>query len=193
MALNQTIKDFEEAASRKDFARNNLFRLTSIKCRGLELDMSKNKDEILYCRNTVAIPSRENPHATVKYMGMEHHYPQSTVRYPNSADMQMEFYVDANSTIVEKFERASRYLFNESSSTGNWRFPSMQDVLTVAVEDMSHNEIETITFRGVSFKSIDEVKAEIADGDGSAITFSVHFTYFRYERNGSNHVYTGSN
>lgn len=188
MALSQTIKDFEEVAAKRDFARNNLFRVLRLQCRGLDLT---DLDDILYCRNTVAIPGRENPHSTVKYMGMEHYYPQSTIKYNGAGDMQMEFYVDAESKIVEKFEKASRYLFNERTSTGDWRFPLMSDTLVVGVENMKHEVIEYITFYGVSFRSIDEVKADIADGEGTAITFTTHFTYFRYERNGSDTVFGG--
>lgn len=127
MAVNQTISNFIAVASQKDFARNNLFRVMELKTRVLHLDES----ELLYCKGA-KLPARTTNVHKVKYHGMEMGYNASTVNYDSADSYELEFYLDASGDLRKKFEEASRIIFNDVSNTGNWRFPSTDDVLTVA-------------------------------------------------------------
>ena len=127
MAVNQIISNFITVASQKDFARDNLFRVMTLKTRILTLDES----ELLYCKSA-KLPGRETPTAQVQYHGMKMNYNKSTVDYPGSDSYELEFYLDAKGELRKKFEEASRIIFNDISNTGNWRFPSTSDVLTIA-------------------------------------------------------------
>ena len=185
MALNLNISDFIQVASQKDFARNNLFRVLSLDCRGLNLSL----DELVYCKGG-ALPGRNNPTSQVQYHGMKMTYNQSTIEYPGADDYQLKFYCDANSELRRKFEEASRYVFNDKTNTGNWRFPSISDNITMVALDFGMNEIEHITLHGVCFKGIDAIEFQSAEGDGSAIEIVAHFSFLYYTRHGSDAYYS---
>jgi hypothetical protein len=127
MAVNQTISNFITVASQKDFARNNLFRIMEFKTRVLNLDES----ELIYCKGA-KLPSRKTPVHKVKYHGMEMAYNASTVAYEGAESYELKFYLDAQGDLRKKFEEASRIIFNDTSNTGNWRFPSTDDRITIA-------------------------------------------------------------
>lgn len=185
MSLNLNISNFIQVASQKDFARNNLFRVLSLKCRGLNLTL----DELVYCKGG-ALPGRNNPTSQVQYHGMKMTYNQSTIEYPGADDYQLKFYCDANSELRRKFEEASRYVFNERTNTGNWRFPSGDDTIVLSALNFGMEEIEQIKLYGVCFKGIDAIDFQSAEGDGSAIEITAHFSFLYYERHGSNVSYT---
>jgi hypothetical protein len=185
MAVNLNIPNFITVAGRKDFARNNLFRVLSLKCRGLELDES----DLLYCKGG-ALPGRNNPTSQVQYHGMKLSYNNSTVDYPGADDYQLKFYCDADSALRKKFEEASRLVFNDVSNTGNWRFPSTDDIITLASLDFNLDPREYIKLIGVCFKGIDAIDFQAADGDGSAIEITAHFSFLYYRRDGSNTIYS---
>jgi hypothetical protein len=63
---------------------------------------------------------------------MEMGYNASTVNYEGADSYELEFYLDAAGDLRKKFEEASRIIFNDISNTGNWRFPSTSDILTIA-------------------------------------------------------------
>lgn len=186
MAINQTIGSFITAASRRDFARDNLFRVMELKCQGLTLT----EEDLVYCR-TANLSGREVPHGQVKYMGMDLNYPQSTVKYPDAGEYKLEFYLDAAGELRQKFEVATRTLFNDTTSTGDWRFPSTFDVLTLAALNINLDPQEYITYYGVSIKSIDQYETKAAEGEGVAIYVGVTFTYLYYKRTGSDTVWSG--
>lgn len=188
MAVNQTIGRFIEVASKRDFARDNLFRIMYLSCRNLTLS----EDDLVYARGG-KLPSRETPVATnVGYMGMKMPYTRSTVVYPDNDTYEIEFYLDANSEIAHRFERASRTAFNDMTSTGDWRFPSLSDEMTVAVLDINLDPIEYITFQGVSFVKFNTDDFKVADdATGEAIKIRATISYINYVREGSNTVFAG--
>ena len=187
MAVNQTIGKFIEVATKRDFARDNLFRIMNLNCRNLTLT----EDDLVYAKGG-KLPGRVTPVGdNVKYMGMKMPYTKSTIEYPGNDDYEITFYLDANSEIAHKFERASRTAFNDMTSTGDWRFPSLADTMTVAVLDINLDPIEYITFQGVSFVKYDEVDFKIAESEGTAIEIKAHISYINYIREGSETVFAG--
>ena len=186
MAINQTISYFQEVAGKKDFARNNLFRIMSLNCRNLTLT----EEDLVYAR-TAKLPSRETPVGTnVKYMGMEMPYTASTVKY-DGTNYDIEFYLDANGDLRNKFERASRMAFNDITSTGNWQFPSNSETMTLALLNINLDPIEYYHFYGVSFVKIGDVEIQPADGDGTAIMCRCTISYISYKSTGSDTVFAG--
>lgn len=187
MAVNQTIGKFIQVASTKDFARDNLFRIMQLSTRALTLS----EDDLVYARGG-KLPSRSTPVSqSVKYMGMTLPYTKSTVEYPGNTDYQIEFYIDKNSEILHKFERASRLTFNDLTSTGDWQFPSTSDVMTVAALDSNLEPIEYITFYGVNFVKFNDVNFKIADSSGEALVATATISYLYYKRTGSDTVFVG--
>lgn len=188
MAVNQTIGKFIQVASERDFARDNSFRIMQLSCRNLTLT----EDDLIYAKGG-KIPGRETPVGTnVKYLGMTLPYTAATVKYPGNDDYSITFYLDKDSEIAHKFERASRQAFNDLSSTGDWRFPNIHDILTVALLDINNEVIEYITFYGVSFIKFDDFDFKIADATGEALEITAHISYLYYKRtHGSDTVFAG--
>lgn len=188
MAVNQTIGKFIQVASTKDFARDNLFRIVQLSCKNLTLS----EEDLIYAKGG-KLPGRNTPVSdNVKYMGMTLPYSRSIVEYPNNTDYEIEFYLDKDSELVHKFERASRQTFNDATTTGDWRFPNINDVMTVAALDINLEPIEYITFYGISFVKFDEIDFKIADSEGTAITVKAHISYLYYKRTGSDTVFAGN-
>lgn len=177
MALN-SIQGFIQKAGYQDFARNNLFRVTAVDIAGI---LQLNEAELLYCQGG-KIPSRTNPVGTVQYMGMELPYSASTVKYEGNQDYALTFFVDAGSNIARAFEAASRAIFDDKTSSGNWRFPRVEDHISVAALDFDLNPFEQIKFCGVAFHGFDAIDFQTAKGDGTAIEITCHFSYLYYER-----------
>ena len=182
MAVNQIISSFNTVASQRDFARNNLFRIMSLKTRTLEL----NEADLLYCKGA-NIPAREVPSGTVPYQGMEFHYPKSSVKYDGT--YSLTFLIDAAGEIRKKVEQASRILFNDLSNTGNWRVPSSTDQIVLAQLDFNMEVIKTWTLYGVFLTKIDQVPVDF-QGDGSHIEVTLTFNYNYYKTDGSDVIYS---
>lgn len=186
MAVNQTIGKFIQVASKVDFQRDNLFRVMQLSCRNLTLS----EDDLVYVKSS-KIPGRETPVGNnVKYMGMTLPYTQSTVKYESSA-FEIRFYLDGTGALAQKFERASRQAFNEVSTTGDWRFPSTSDIMTLAILDINLDPIEYITLYGVSFVKFGEIDVKPADGEGVAMEISCTISYLYYKRTGSDTIFSG--
>lgn len=187
MAVNQNIQKFIQTASKRDFARNNLFKVMALSCRNLTLG----EEDLVYAR-TLQVPGRETPVGhNVKYMGMEMPYTASTVVYPGNDSYQIQFYLDASGQLRTKFERASRMAFNDISTSGNWQFPSTSDYLTIAMLNINYDPVQLFNFYGVSFVKIGEVNAEPADGDGTAVMCDCTISYLYYTTTGSETVFSG--
>lgn len=185
MAVNQNISNFITVASQKDFARNNLFRVMSFKTRVLTLDES----DLIYCKGA-QIPGRSTPTSQVNYHGMKMNYNKSTVEYTGSDSYTLEFYLDAEGDLRQRFEEASRIVFNDISNTGNWRFPSTQDIVTIAQLGFDMEPVRYFHLYGVTIKSIEGFDTQIADGDGSAISCKVTISYLYYRTDGSEIIYS---
>lgn len=185
MAVNQTISNFITVASQKDFARNNLFRIMEFKTRVLNLDQS----ELIYCKGA-KLPSRKTPVHKVKYHGMEMTYNASTVTYEGAESYELKFYLDAQGDLRKKFEEASRIIFNDTSNTGNWRFPSTDDRITIAQLGFDMQPIKYFTLHGVSVVAINGVDTDPAGGDGSALEVTMTVSYLYYRTEGSDVIYS---
>ena len=180
MAVKQTIMDFNRVASQRDFSRDNLFRVTCCNIGGDILTLTE--DDLVYCKGA-NLPSRENPTATVKYHGMDFHYPASTVKYQGGS-YQLTFYVDARSQIRDKFERASRLIFNEQTTTGDFHVPGQNDFICLQHLNFNLQGLRTYTFKCVCLTKIDQIQTSFAEGEGKAIEITVTFTYNWYDISG---------
>lgn len=185
MAVNQTISNFITVASQKDFARDNLFRVLALKTRILSLD----ENELLYCKGA-KIPGRETPTAQIQYHGMKLNYNKSTVDYTGSDSYELEFFLDAKGELRKKFEEASRIIFNDISNTGNWRFPSTSDVLTIAQLGFDMQPIRLFHLYGVTLKTVDVIDGKPSDGQGEAVSCKVTLSYLYYRTEGSDTIYS---
>lgn len=185
MAVNQIISNFLTTAAVKDFSRDNLYRVMSLKTRALELDQT----DLLYCKGA-KIPGRSTPVAQVQYHGMKINYNKSTVQYPSSDNYSLTFYLDANGDLRKKFEQASRIIFNDISNTGNWRVPGANDILTIAQLGFDMQPIKYYHLYGVTIVSINEYDGKAADGSGEIVQVTLNLSYNYYRTSGSQVIYS---
>lgn len=182
MAVNQIISNFNTVASQRDFSRNNLYRLVALRTRTLSLDEA----DLLYCRGA-QIPGRETPSASVSFHGMEFRYPKSSAKY-DGGSYTLRFLLDANGELRQKFEEASRIIFNDLSNTGNWRMPSSSDQIVIQQLGFDMEPVKTYTLYGVTLTKVESYDSDFS-GEGDHVEISVTFTYNYYKTEGSNTSY----
>lgn len=187
MSVNQTIELFTNTLIKRDGQRNNLFKILALNTKALSLT----EEDMVYIK-TGQLPARSNPTANMQYMGMNFPYNTSTVQYTGNDDYSLQFIFDAAGEIRSKFERASRIIFNDLSTTGDWRVPTLSDIMTIAPLDNQYNPSAYYHFYGVAFKGMDAVEFQIAEGDGQIVNITAHISYYYYKGPGSDTVYTGS-
>jgi hypothetical protein len=110
MAINQNIQNFYTQAERGDFSRDFLFRVTALNLQGLTLTDA----DLVYAR-AAKLPGRSITNIPVNYMGLQFNIP-GNVTYPGAESYELEFYLDANSNLRNKFEYASRLVFDDATS-----------------------------------------------------------------------------
>lgn len=181
MAVNSTIDKFLEVASKHDFARDNLYRVVGVNVVNGETNILHiEPDGLIFCKGG-ALPKRTNPVSdNVAFMGMKLPYNQSTIQYDNN--YSLEFWIDRKSTVIQAFEYASRKVFDDLSTRGNWAFPTDNSYIEITALDFNLEEQETIKFYGVAFKGFDGIDTKQADGTGVAISVKCEFSYQYYVR-----------
>lgn len=175
---NLLISDFYTKSLEVDFARDNHFRVTDI-VPTPSLGINFDTNELIYARSA-KVPARDITNVEAKYMGMTFNLPGIAV-YPESASYTLEFYVDKNSSIRNKFEQWSRRLFDDGTSTGNYSVPGRDAYIELTQVDAAFNAIQKYKLVGVSIRSVGDVTYEIAEGTGAVKTFSVTMAYHYYE------------
>ena len=116
--VNQSIQNFYRVAADRDFSRDFLFRLTQMQLQGVP---ALTENELVYVK-TAALPGRAISNIPVPYMGLDFNIPGS-VKYTGSEAYNLTFFLDANSQLRNYFEGASRALFDDTTSTGEYGTP----------------------------------------------------------------------
>lgn len=175
---NLLISDFYTKSLEVDFARDNHFRVTDI-VPTPSLGISFDSNELVYARSA-KVPARNITNVEAKYMGMTFNLP-GIAEYPESAGYTLEFYVDKNSSIRNKFEQWSRAIFDDGTSTGNYSVPGRDAYIELTQVDAAFEAIQKYKLVGVSIRSVGDVSYEIAEGTGAVKTFNVTLAYHYYE------------
>lgn len=171
-----TIQDFFSRAVSRQFARDFLFRVKQITLAG---GMTFNgEDELVYARSA-ALPSRIIEDKVANYFGQTFHVPGKSA-YPGSESYRIEFYHDESTELRTRFERASRIVFNNETSLGEYGMPGPESVITLSVIDRNLEEVNVIELVGASIRDIEPIEYAIADGTGEVKNFGVTFAYHFY-------------
>lgn len=187
MAVNQTIVDFQNTLIKRDGLRNNLFKVMALNTKVLSLT----NEDMVYIK-TAKLPGRTNPTATIPYMGMKFAYNTSTVEYPGAEDYSLTFIFDAKGELRQKFEEASRLIFNDLTTSGTWNVPTTSDIMTLAPLNNQYEPSAYYHLYGVAFKGFDSVDFQIAAGDGSMVELNCKMSYWYYKGPGSDTAYSGN-
>jgi len=171
-----TIQNFFTRAAEKQFSRDFLFRVRQIDLVG---GVSFNGDEDLVYARTAQLPGRTIENQTVNYYGQEFQLP-GRATYQGADGYSIEFYHDEDCELRTKFEAASRAVFNNETSTGQYGMPGDESVINLVQIDKELNDVRNIELVGASIRDIGDIGYSIADGTGEVVNFEVTFAYHFY-------------
>ena len=171
-----TIQNFFTRAAEKQFSRDFLFRVRQIDLVG---GVSFNGDEDLVYARTAQLPGRTIQNQTVSYYGQEFQLP-GRATYQGADGYSIEFYHDEDCELRTKFEAASRAVFNNETSTGQYGMPGDESVINLVQIDKELNDVRNIELVGASIRDIGDIGYNIADGTGEVVNFDVTFAYHFY-------------
>ena len=171
-----TIQNFFTRAANRQFSRDFLFRVKQIDLVG---GVSFNGEEDLVYARTASLPGRNIDNKTVSYFGQEFQVPGRAV-YPGAEGYSINFYHDEDCDLRTKLEAASRAVFNNETSLGQYGMPGNESVINLVQIDKELNDVRNIELVGASIRDIGTVDYEIADGSGEVLNFDVTFAYHFY-------------
>lgn len=183
--VNQLIQNFYRVAREREFARDFNFRVLSISTPGVTdaagqpLRFDEEAD-LVYVKSAT-LPERAITNVPVPYMGLNFNLPGNAV-YPGSDAYTLTFYADANSTIRQKFEDWSRYVFNDANSTGFYFTPGPTSVIDLVQLDNQMNRVAQYSLIGVSPRSVGTLSYNIAEGTGQTVEFQATVSYHYFTR-----------
>lgn len=169
------IHDFYATVTKHQLLRDFNFRLQLINTNALVFNTT---DEIVYA-HAGTLPGRKITDHTAPFMGMDLHFGGS-VQYPGSEGYKITLLMDASSALREKLERASRTIFNDKSSTGDYRMPGTDQTLVLSVVDSKLKTIVNYTLVGVQVRDIGDITFDYWKGTGDTVSceITVAFQYY---------------
>jgi len=174
MPVNQNIQNFYRTAADKDFSRDFLFRVTQLQLQGVP---ALEEGDLVYVKSA-SLPGRNIGNVAVPYMGLNLNVP-GAVTYPGSEGYQLAFYLDGESSLRNYFEQASRSLFDDQTSTGEYGTPDDDFFIQLAQLDKDLEPITEYKLVGASLRNVNGIGYEIASGTGATVqvdcTVSYHF------------------
>jgi hypothetical protein len=175
MPVNQNIQQFYRVAANRDFSRDFLFRILDLKLAGVN---AMTQDELIYAKGA-SLPGRSITNVPVPYMGLNFNVPGNAT-YDNSEGYDLKFFLDANSSLRDYFEQASRTLFDDQSSTGAYSTPDQTTFITLAQLDKNLDPIQVYQLIGASIRKINNIAYNISGGKGETVELDVTFAYHYY-------------
>lgn len=175
--VNQNIQKFYKAATDRDFSRDFLFRITQLKLAGVE---SLVDQDLVYLK-TASLPGRNITNVETPYMGLPFNIPGNAT-YPGSDSYKVSFYLDAKSTLRNFLERASREIFNDLTSTGNYTTPGVDSYIELQQLDKQLEPIPGGKYKliGASLRNVEPIEYSIAEGNGKWVTIDATISYHFY-------------
>lgn len=175
---NQTIRKFYERAMEREFLRDVNFRVIEINF-GENSSVHFDEDDLVYAQSA-KMPTREITNVQAKYMGMDFNLP-GTSKYPGSESYSLKMYCDEKCILRDKMEEATRDLFDDADSTGNYFIPKQGSYITLAVLNKKLEVIKTIKLVGASIRKYDVDEFKMSEGTGGIISITATIAYHYFE------------
>jgi len=172
----QGIRNFHEVAGRRDFFRQNLFRVINFGGAGFFTN-----GDLLYIESTT-LPSKTINNVTVPYMGLQFNVP-GTVQYPNSNAWSVTMRMDANLQIRDKLEDWMLRIFDDRDSTGDYSIPEgAEGVTTLGLLDKSGKIIRKYNLYGCYITNLGEMTLNVTTaGDIVTVPATIAYQYWRVD------------
>ena len=177
MPVNQTIQNFYRAAADRDFSRDFLFRVTQMQLQGVP---ALGENDLVYVK-TASHPGRNITNVPVPYMGLQLNIPGAAT-YPGSDAYALNFYLDADSELRNYFEGASRSVFDDLNSTGEYGTPDDDFFIQLAQLDKELEPVAQYKLVGASIRNIDNIAYNISDGTGATVEVNSTVSYHYYTK-----------
>ena len=177
MPVNQNIQNFYRTAADKDFSRDFLFRVTQLQLQGVP---ALDEGDLVYVK-TAQLPGRNIGNVAVPYMGLNLNVP-GAVTYPGSEAYTLDFYLDGESSLRNYFETASRSLFDDQTSTGEYGTPDDDFYIQLAQLDKDLEPITEYKLVGASLRAVNGIGYDIATGTGATVSVNATVSYHFYTK-----------
>jgi hypothetical protein len=166
----QGIRNFYDTAARKDFFRQNLFRVIAFGGANFF-----NQDDLLYIEST-SLPSKTINNIAVPYMGLSFNVP-GTVQYPNSNAWSVTMRMDANLDIRDKLEDWMTRIFDDRDSSGDYSIPGGDEgVTTLLLLDKKGGTLRTYDLYGCYITSLGDFTLNVTTA-GEIVTAPATIAY----------------
>jgi hypothetical protein len=175
-STNQTIGNFYQQATSREFSRDFLFRVLNITFAGGAVF---NEDELIYAK-TAKLPARQITNVQSKYMGLNFNMAGTAV-YPGSDSYVISFYCDAFSEIRNKFLEESRRVFDDATSTGDYNIAGRASTITLLQLDKALEPTAAFTLVGANIKNVGEIQYSMSEGTGQPVNFDATISYHFFE------------
>lgn len=175
--VNQAIQNFYRVAADRDFSRDFLFRVTGMQLQGVP---ALTDNDLVYIK-TAALPGRAISNVAAPYMGLNFNIP-GNVSYPGSDAYNLSFFLDADSQIRNYFEGASRALFDDVTSTGEYGTPDDDFYIQLAQLDKELEPISEYKLVGASLRSVNNIDYNISAGTGETVQVDATVAYHYYNK-----------
>jgi hypothetical protein len=181
MAINQNIQTFYQQSFNKDFSRDFLFRVILMTGVGLP---TLGEADLVYAK-TAKLPGRTIENMKAPYMGLQFNVPGG-VTYDGSDAYDIEFYLDdasksASGDIRKKFEIASREIFNDGISTGEYQIPDYNNQIVLAQVSKKLEPVgDYYNLIGAQLRKIDAIEYKMAEGKGDVMSVKTTMSYHYY-------------
>ena len=172
MPVNQTIQNFYRAAADRDFSRVTQMQLQGVPALG--------ENDLVYVK-TASLPGRNITNVPVPYMGLQLNIPGAAT-YPGSDAYALNFYLDADSELRNYFEGASRAVFDDLNSTGEYGTPDDDFFIQLAQLDKELEPVAQYKLVGASIRNIDNIAYNISDGTGATVEINSTVSYHYYTK-----------
>jgi len=180
--MAQTIQTFFQEAIQRDFSRDFLFRVQNVNF-GPGGPVLTDSD-LVYAKGAI-LPDRSIGDVPVKYRGLEFHVPGS-VTYGNANGFSLDFYCDADVRLREILLAESRRVFDDQTTTGDYRIAGAGASITLQQLNKALQPIMEYKLIGCSIRQVGQIQYDIAGGSGGIMSFTatMAYHYFTEERVG---------
>lgn len=174
----QKISKFYSVAAGRDFSRDFLFRVTSMNLAGIDGEITE--EDLIYAK-AANLPGRTISNVAVPYMGLNFNIP-GAASYTGAEGYTLTFYVDSKSRLRTLFEKASRAMFDDATSTGLYGTPDNTNFIELAQLDKDLSVITTYKLIGASIRSVGDIQYQMSSGTGQTVELTVTIAYHFYNK-----------
>ena len=173
--MNQTIQDFYQQASTRNFARDFQLRITSFIVNGI----NEIGEEDLVFLKTATLPGKTINVQSAPYMGLNFNVPGTTT-FDNTNNWAVTFYCSQDYKLRELLELSMQNTFDQETSLGNMEpRPLVEYKIVLSLLDDKLNTIRTYELLGAFVTNVGAVNYNVT-GNGAIqeITASIAYQYW---------------